>query len=153
MDLLKDIAWAFNGVSYDTTEAFNEAITLYQVQAGYPATAWKPDEIVLETPSVQIAYQHYITPACVRFEDETFLDEDEADILINDPEEEDEQREVAVTFMADNGYYFTALELMYKLHQRLWHRQLGDNIYFEGLWVCNIPERINPPLFYLHCNS
>jgi hypothetical protein len=153
MDLLKEIAWAFNGVSYDTPHSFNKAITQYQSDAGKDESLWNPDEIVLETPSVQIAYQHYISPTDIRFDDETFLDEDEADVLINDPEEEDEQREVAVTFMADNGYYFTALELMYKLHQRLWHRQLGDNIYFEGLLVCNIPERINPPLFYLHCDS
>lgn len=153
MDLLKHIHWAFNGISYASPEDFDKAITQYQLDVVRPDAVWDPGEIVLETPSVQIVYQYYITPTDIKFEDETFLDEDEADVQVNDPDEEDEQREIAVTFKADNGYYFTALELMYKLHQRLWHRQLGDHIYFEGLLVCNIPERINPPLFYLHCGS
>jgi hypothetical protein len=153
MDLLKNVVWAFNGVNYHDPEAFNKAITAYNAESGLEHAKWEPDEIVLDTPSVQIVYQYFVTPTDIRFDDETVLDEDDADLQLNDPEEENEQREVAVTFMADNGYYFTALELMYKIHQRLWHRQLGDRIYFEGLLVCNIPERITPPLFYLHCGD
>lgn len=153
MDLLKDITWAFNGIHYVTPEDFNKAITRYQLDAGRQESFWDPEIIVLETPSVLVVYAYYITPVDIRFEDECFLDEDEADIQVSDPDEENEQREVAVTFRADNGYYFTALELMYKLHQRLWHRQLGDRIYFEGLLLCNMPERVNPPLFYLHCDD
>jgi hypothetical protein len=153
MDILKNVAWAFNGISYASSEEFNKAVVQYQLDSGKESDAWDPEEIVLETPTVQIIYQHYITPTDIRFEDEIFLDEDEADVRVNDPDEEDEQREVAVTFSADNGFHFTALELLYKLHQRLWHRQLGDHIYFEGLLVCNTPERIIPPLFYLHCDS
>lgn len=152
MDLLKNVSWAFNGIDYATPEAFNQAIIAYESRSGALHPAWVPDEIVLETPSVQVAYRYYITPAEKLFDDEFFLKDDDEDILI-DKEGASELREVTATFIADNGFYFTALELMYKIHQRLLHRQLGDQIYFEGLFVCNIPERITPPLFYLHCSS
>ncbi len=153
MDLLKNVSWAFNSVDYSTTEAFNLAVTSYHDESGTQHPSWNPDEIVLETPSVQIAYRYYITPTDKFFADEFFLNSDDTDLLADDTDETSEQREATATFMADNGFYFTAVELMYKIHQRLLHRQLGDYIYFEGLFVCNIPERITPPLFYLHCSN
>ena len=153
MDLLKDIAWAFNSVSYDDRETFDKAVTQYQHDVLGHADHWRPSEVVLQSPGTQIIYEYYISPGDTRFDDETFLDEDEADVQVEDPEEENEQTEIAVTFRADDGKAFTAGELLYKLHQRLWHRQLGDHIFFKGLLACNVPERKDPPLFYLHCSS
>lgn len=153
MDLLKNIAWAFNGTNYAHQDEFDKAVAQYQRDIYEDDSQWQPDTVVLESPEVRIIYEYYITPNDIRFEDETFPDEDEADIQIDDPDEENEQREVAVTFKADNGRSFTASELLYKLHQRLWHRQLGDHIFFEGLLVCKVPEQEYPPSFYLHCGS
>lgn len=152
MDILKNIAWVFNGISYDKISDFNKAVAQHQADTGN-REHWQPTDIVLDKPRVQIAYEYYITPDEMRFPDETYLDEDEADILPDDPEEENERREVAVTFAADNGQHFTAGELLYKLHERLWHRQLGDHIYFEGLLFCNKQQQQHTPLFYLHCGS
>lgn len=153
MTILNNVAWFFNGISYDSPEEFSEAVMQYQSDAGRDVPEWQPGSVVLDAPEVQIVYRYYITPNDIKFPDEQYLDEDEADVQVDDPEEEDEQREVAVTFHAANKQHFTAAELLYKLHQRLWHRQLGDLVHFNGLLSCKPLDTTAVPRFYLHCND
>ena len=97
---------------------------------------------------LNIVYSYYITEGHPIFDDETPIEEDE-DL---EELEEDEEREVCVLFHADNGKNFTVSELLYKLHQRLAKRELGDRYFFEGLSPSEHPTEA-APVFYLYCGS
>lgn len=147
MTLLKDIAWAFNSKDYDTLSGFNTAVSAYNQKIMKERDNWHPEQIVVDSPKVSIAYEYYVTDHDTRFADEEIETEEIYD------EQEDGEQEVVVTFTADNGSSFTALELLYKLHQRLRVRELGDHIFFEGLGSFNDSDQNNPPLYYLNCGS
>lgn len=147
MTLLPQIAWAFNSNDYATPEAFSKAISGYQQRIMKERACWEPGEIVISHPSVRIAYEYYTTGHNELFDDEEGEEDTEEE------EGEEEQRNVVLTLKADNGQYITALELLYKLHQRLRQRELGDHIFFEGLSCFNDSEKMSPPLYYLNCGS
>ena len=141
MPLLRNIVWSFGSTKYPTLESFNEKLTAYQVAILGHADDWHPEEVLVNNPKVAIAYEYWIQADHVSFDNET-KDEDGG-----------EQKEVVVTFSADNGESFTALELFYKLHERLTYRYLGDHTFFEGLMEVSNFEKRAIPTYYLRCGS
>lgn len=141
MRKLANIAWRFDRTDYPTSAEFDQDISDYQAAILEEQACWNPAEVVVDHPAVEIAYEYWVTS-----EEAVFADE----MVIHDWKE---QKEVTATFTADNGKYFTALEMLYKLHQRLRHRELGDHIFFEGLAAEGDSDKQEPPLFYLRCGS
>lgn len=174
MELLDNIAWAFTDTDYPTQEIFSQAVMQYQLEIMEDRNQWHPGEVVIHGPEVEIIYEYWSDGTQPKFDDETLLDEyaeddeeeEEDDItdIFDDADEMEEERqgqntedmdqvEVKVRFTADNGINFTAAELLYKLHQRLRHRELGDHIFFEGLHAFGENANAQPPVFYLYCGS
>lgn len=141
MRLLKHVAWNFTGKGFDNRADFNQAIANYQLAILDDPSGWNPDEIIVSAPEVDILYECYATDSEPVFDDETI----KADY--------GEEKEIIARFTADNGASFSALELLYKLHQRLQQRELGDHTFFEGLVPADETEKGQIPLFEVRCGS
>ena len=163
MELLENIAWVFDDTDYPTQELFTQAVMQYQLDMMEDRAQWHPGMVLVEAPAVEIVYEYWATGSDPVFADETEPDETAGEEAEEDEDEEEEneeeagddegeQKEVKMRLTADNGLSFTAAELLYKLHQRLRHRDLGDHIFFEGLHAFGT-ENLPVPQFYLYCGS
>ncbi|KIA88089.1 hypothetical protein [Kaistella jeonii] len=150
MDLLNNIAWNFNETEYDSKEGFNEAISQYQIKIKKQESSWNPNEIVIENPVVDIVFMAWIEENGLA-ENETLLEDED----FFDDESNSEfglfQADIQVRLHAENGKNFSALELMYQLDQQMKPKELGDDLFFEGLGGLESDSRI--PKFYLFCGS
>lgn len=43
------------------------------------------------------------------------------------------QVEIYARFKADNGQYFTTEEILFKIHNTMANKELGDHVFFENL--------------------
>ncbi|WP_226065546.1 hypothetical protein [Kaistella polysaccharea] len=150
MDLLSNITWSFTEKGYDLQNEFNADISEYQKEIKQEKSSWNPTEIVIEHPSVDIVFVAWI--------DVNGLAENE--ILLEDEDFFDDERtsefglfqaDIQARLHAENGKNFSALELMYKLDQQLKPKELGDDLFFEGLG--SLESDGNIPKFYLFCGS
>jgi hypothetical protein len=120
MAILSEISWCFNSTNYITFDDFNKALTEFQVEVNENIN-WNPNEIVIEHPSVEITYFYWEREGDVVFKDER----DKGTTKVN-------KQMITATFIADNGKNFSSVELLYKIHQRLIFRDLGDHVFFRG---------------------
>ena len=150
MALLNQVVWTFNDIEYNSIDDFNTKVDQYQKLILKEKAAWKSEEIVIARPLVDISYTVWIDRDSFA-ENETLLEND--DFFEDEENSEDGlfQAEVEARFSADNGKNFTSLELLYKLHQQMTTKELGDHVYFEGLDE-DESARDNPR-FYLNCVS
>lgn len=150
MGLLNHVVWTFNDIEYKSIDDFNAKVNQYQNLILKEKAGWKPDEIIIARPLVDISYTVWIDRDSLA-ENETLL---ETDDFFEDEENIEDglfQAEVDARFSADNGKNFTALELLYKLHQQMTTKELGDHVFFEGLEEDENSTSI--PRFYLNCGS
>ena len=54
-------------------------------------------------------------------------------IDLDDKEDDMWQVEIYARLKADNGQYFTTEELLFKLHNLMANKELGDHVFFENL--------------------
>ena len=64
------------------------------------------------------------------FDNERVTDEE---LLEDDKEDGMWQVEIYARFKADNGQYFTTEEILFKLHNTMANKELGDHVFFENL--------------------
>ncbi|QOW10355.1 hypothetical protein Q73A0000_08240 [Kaistella flava (ex Peng et al. 2021)] len=150
MDLLSNIVWSFNDTEYDSKEDFNKDISQYQLKIKKEEASWNPDEIVIENNAVDIVFMAWVDENGLA-ENETLLEDEE----FFDDESNSEfglfQADIQARLHAENGKNFSALELMYKLDQQMKPKELGDDLFFEGLG--SLESENNIPKFYLFCGS
>ena len=148
---LNDIAWSFSSIIYTSKEEFSKAITDYQIAIFQTDEKWKPNETAFDFPELQIQYEAWITGSEKLLNNETLLDEEDA----FDEDNSDEgmfQVEIAAHLHADNGENFTALEFLFKTHNQLANKDLGDHVFFEG--TDESPQIVDGlPLCYTICGS
>ena len=150
MGLLNQVVWTFNDIEYKSIDDFNAKVNQYQNLILKEKAAWKPEEIIIARPLVDISYTVWIDRDSLA-ENETLL---ETDDFFEDEENSEDglfQADVGARFRADNGKNFTALELLYKLHQQMTTKELGDHVFFEGLEEDE--GATNIPRFHLNCGS
>ena len=145
MKILPDVAWNFARSTYSTVDEFNQAVADYNTKIMEDRANWQPDKVVVEHPTIDILYE------CWAKSGEPVADNEE---LIQAYKDGDyEEREVLVRFSADNEQHFTALELLYKIHQQLRNKELGDHTFFEGLTPDNEQNDGATPIYHLYCGS
>lgn len=148
---LNAISWSFNDKNYTNYEEFNKEVIKYQEAIHGNNVLWKPDEVMINAPEIQIQYMAWITSLEDLKENEVLIDDDE-DVFEEYPDEEEQQVEIIATLKADNKTYFTALEFLMKAHNQQSNKELGDHIFFEG--IDETPEIINGlPIYYIACGS
>ena len=127
-DLLTQIIWEFTPNEYVSNEAFTKDIIDYIEDN---RENWVPNKIALKASRVHIVYEAFITGLEQLRINETVLDMSTLD-------EECRidgvfQTDIKVYLTADNGKYFTNVELLRKIHNQLAYKDLGNNEFLEGL--------------------
>lgn len=144
---LDHILWAFSEKKYADIDEFSKDVTEYQIEIGRDDT-WKPDLIEIKHSEIAVFYEAWLKSLQDLSDNET-LSVDEKSLFDSS---EMRQLEVIASLSADNGVSFTAVELLFKLHNLVANKELGDAIFFEGLK--QFDEDFNSlPTYYLYCGS
>ena len=127
-DILTSVYWAFSNQEYVSNDAFTLDIINYIEDN---KANWNPNGIAINSRKVCIVYEAFITGIEQLRSNETVIDMSYLD-------EECRidgvfQTDIKVYLTADNGKYFTNVELLRKIHNQLAYKDLGNNEAFEGL--------------------
>ena len=127
-DVLTSVYWAFSNQEYVSNDAFTLDIINYIEDN---KANWNPNGIAINSRKVYIVYEAFITGIEQLRSNETVIDMSYLD-------EECRidgvfQTDIKVYLTADNGKYFTNVELLRKIHNQLAYKDLGNNESFEGL--------------------
>ena len=127
-DVLTSVYWAFSNQEYVSNDAFTLDIINYIEDN---KANWNPNGIAINSRKVCIVYEAFITGVEQLRSNETVIDMSYLD-------EECRidgvfQTDIKVYLTADNGKYFTNVELLRKIHNQLAYKDLGNNESFEGL--------------------
>ena len=127
-DLLTQIIWGFTPNEYNSNEAFTKDIVGYIEDN---RESWVPNRIAVKASRLNIVYEAFITGVEQLRSNETVLDMSTLD-------EECRidgvfQTDIKAHLIADNGKYFTNVELLRKIHNQLVFKDLGGNEFLEGL--------------------
>ena len=116
------------------------------------------DDDRLEEPEILVTYEAWIESVDQLFDNERVTDEE---LFEADKEDGMWQVEIMAHLVADNGTYFTREELLFKLHNLMANKELGDHVFFEGIEYegheCEgyglIDNEDGIPVFYTCCGS
>ena len=127
-DVLTSVYWAFSNQEYVSNDAFTLDIINYIEDN---KANWNPNGIAINSRKVCIVYEAFITGIEQLRRNETVIDMSYLD-------EECRidgvfQTDIKAYLTADNGKYFTNVELLRKIHNQLAYKDLGNNESFEGL--------------------
>ena len=127
-DILTSVYWAFSNQEYVSNDAFTLDIINYIEDN---KANWNPKGIAINSRKVCIVYEAFITGIEQLRSNETVIDMSYLD-------EENRidgvfQTDIKAYLTADNGKYFTNVELLRKIHNQLAYKDLGNNESFEGL--------------------
>lgn len=127
-DVLTSVYWEFSNQEYVSNDAFTLDIINYIEDN---KANWNPNGIAINSRKVCIVYEAFITGIEQLRSNETVIDMSYLD-------EECRidgvfQTDIKVYLTADNGKYFTNVELLRKIHNQLAYKDLGNNEAFEGL--------------------
>lgn len=127
-DILKSVYWTFTNQEYVSNDTFTMDIINYIEDN---KANWNPKGIAINSRKVCIVYEAFITGIEQLRSNETvidmsYLDEEcRIDGLF--------QTDIKAYLTADNGKYFTNVELLRKIHNQLAYKDLGNNEFLEGL--------------------
>lgn len=127
-DVLTSVYWEFSNQEYMSNDAFTLDIINYIEDN---KTNWNPNGIAINSRKICIVYEAFITGIEQLRSNETVIDMSYLD-------EECRidgvfQTDIKAYLTADNGKYFTNVELLRKIHNQLAYKDLGNNESFEGL--------------------
>jgi len=148
------VHWVFNKQTYsreEFTKEYNENVKKYVDDEA-------DDDDRLEEPEILVTYEAWIESEDQLFDNERVTDEE---LLEEDKEDDMWQVEIMAHLVADNGTYFTREELLFKLHNLMANKELGDHVFFEGIEYegheCEgdglIDNEDGIPVFFIVCGS
>lgn len=122
-----EVHWVFNKHTYSREEfskEYNKVVEKYVDE--YQAD----NDDILDEPEILVTYEAWIESVDQLFDNERVADEE---LLEDDKEDGMWQVEIMAHLVADNGTYFTREELLFKLHNLMANKELGDHVFFEGI--------------------
>ena len=127
-DILTSVYWEFSNQEYVSNDTFTKDIINYIEDN---KANWNPKGIAINSRKVCIIYEAFITGIEQLRSNETILD-------MSNLDEECRidgvfQTDIKACLTADNGKYFTNVELLRKIHNQLAYKDLGNNEFLEGL--------------------
>ena len=149
------VHWVFNKQTYSREEFSKE---YNKIVEKYVDDDQADDDDRLEEPEILVTYEAWIESEDQLFNNERVTDEE---LLEEDKEDGMWQVEIMAHLVADNGTYFTREELLFKLHNLMANKELGDHVFFEGIEYegheCEgyglIDNEDGIPVFYIICGS
>ncbi len=150
-----EVHWVFNKHTYSREEFSKEYNKVVEKYIDEDQT--NNDDILAE-PEILVTYEAWIESVDQLFDNERVTDEE---LLEDDKEDGMWQVEIMAHLVADNGTYFTREELLFKLHNLMANKELGDHVFFEGIEYegheCEgyglIDNEDGIPVFYICCGS
>ena len=127
-DILTSVYWEFSNQEYMSNDAFTLDIINYIEDN---KANWNPNGIAINSRKVCIVYEAFITGIEQLRSNETVID-----MSYLDEEWRIDgvfQTDIKACLTADNGKYFTNVELLRKIHNQLAYKDLGNNEFLEGL--------------------
>ena len=122
----KGIPWVFNKTTYTKEEFAKEFYTCLEEHKV------NPDNLPpLVEPEIFVSYEAWIESKSQLHPNEHLYEVDE--LLEDDKEDDMWQVEIYARLKADNGQYFTTEELLFKIHNLMANKELGDHVFFENL--------------------
>jgi hypothetical protein len=124
--VMGDVLWRFDGSRFDDQSHFSYAVRQYQVDVANEDN-WSPDKIALSVAKVRVKYRTW---------------------------EAGEEIDTMVELSSENGRDFTALELLFKIHNAVVDplREV-EHHFFEGLTLDSKPSTKAPPRYVLNQGS
>lgn len=149
------VHWVFNKQTYSREEFSKE---YNKIVEKYVDDDQADDDDRLEEPEILVTYEAWIESEDQLFDNERVTDEE---LLEEDKEDGMWQVEIMAHLVADNGTYFTREELLFKLHNLMANKELGDHVFFEGIEYegheCEgyglIDNEDDIPVFFIVCGS
>lgn len=149
------VNWVFNKQTYSREEFSKE---YNKIVEKYVDDDQADDDDRLEEPEILVTYEAWIESEDQLFDNERVTDEE---LLEEDKEDGMWQVEIMAHLVADNGTYFTREELLFKLHNLMANKELGDHVFFEGIEYegheCEgyglIDNEDGIPVFFIVCGS
>ena len=128
VDILTSVYWEFSNQEYVSNDTFTMDIINYIEDN---KANWNPKGIAINSRKICIVYEAFITGL-------EQLQSNEAVLDISCLDEECcidglFQTDIKAYLTADNGKYFTNVELLRKIHNQLAYKDLGNNEFLEGL--------------------
>lgn len=118
-ELLDDVAWSFTDPPFASQDSFVQAVADYSKDLEWEFE-WRPDEVVLRCPRVQVRAETYDDPE--ELAPGVSFDEHTGDMVAD------------LTAAGEEG--FTAGELLWKIHNAFTtYLSKGDHHFFEGLML------------------
>ncbi len=118
--IMRDVYWSFGGKVFDSQTEFDAKVRQYQIDIK-EKDDWEPAKIVLTCGVVNLIYEFW---------------------------EDDDEVEKTIEIKAQNGEFFTASELLFKIHNQVTENLRGmDHCFFEGLSLDK------PPTYWLSLGS
>lgn len=149
------VHWVFNKQTYSREEFSKE---YNKIVEKYVDDDQADDDDRLEEPEILVTYEAWIESVNQLFSNERVTDEE---LLEDDKEDGMWQVEIMAHLIADNGTYFAREELLFKLHNLMANKELGDHVFFEGIEYegheCEgyglIDNEAGIPVFFIVCGS
>ena len=150
-----EVHWVFNKHTYNREEFSKEYDKVVEKYVDEDQTN---NDDILGEPEILVTYEAWIESVDQLFDNERVTDEE---LLEDDKEDGMWQVEIMAHLVADNGTYFTREELLFKLHNLMANKELGDHVFFEGIEYegheCEgyglIDNEDGTPVFYTCCGS
>ena len=150
-----EVYWVFNKLTYSRDEFSKE---YNKVVKNYVDKNQADNDDILDEPEILVTYEAWIESVDQLFDNERVIDEE---LLEDDKEDGMWQVEIMAHLVADNGTYFTREELLFKLHNLMANKELGNHVFFEGIEYegheCEgyglIDNEDGIPVFYTCCGS
>ena len=150
-----EVHWVFNKHTYSREEFSKE---YNKVVEKYVDEDQADNDDILAEPEILVTYEAWIESVDQLFDNERVTDEE---LLEDDKEDGMWQVEIMAYLVADNSTYFTREELLFKLHNLMANKELGDHVFFEGIEYegheCEgyglIDNEDGIPVFYTCCGS
>ena len=150
-----EVYWVFNKLTYSRDEFSKE---YNKVVKNYVDKNQADNDDILDEPEILVTYEAWIESTDQLFDNERVTDEE---LFEEDKEDGMWQVEIMAHLVADNGTYFTREELLFKLHNLMANKEIGDHVFFEGIEYegheCEgyglIDNEDGIPVFYTCCGS
>ncbi len=124
--VLYEVSWVFRGAVFSDRTVFDAAVSREQAEADCP---WRPDDI-LPCPQLKVSYWGVVNPGDVEY------------------------TQCTAELTSDNGEYFTAAELLFKVHNAVVHHlRDADHQFFEGLSLSRGRGRGGTPMYEMQQGS
>ena len=127
--MLENVSWGFDKTVYDNINEFNDAITKWNkgLKEDGLETEWNPSDQIIDHPRIYVTYSFIVDTTYVPLASETVIKSQKSKRLNDNSEVKTFRAELS----ADNDNNFSALELMFKLHQ-LFINKPNETNYIEG---------------------